>query len=316
MIEDILNKIKNASTIAIFTHESPDGDALGSSTGLKIMLERLGKEADIKLSEYPAKFSFLPNLTKVNLEDEEGKIYDLAIAVDCAEIRRIQKKEMYLVAKEKIMIDHHQLIDTIADIYYVKSDYPACCEVLFELCEKFGIELDKEIGTCLITGLITDTGGFRHRGINERTFNYASLCMSKGVDITKIYNKTLHTRTKTNYKIFKRTSERTEFIENEKIAVTYTTKEDIEELEPKAGDFEGIVDVGLKVEGVEVSLYLKEKETGGVKISLRATGDVNVSKICNVFGGGGHIKAAGAFIEGSIEEVREKVVEEIKKALK
>lgn len=316
MIEEMLKKIKEAGTIAIFTHKTPDGDALGSSTGLKLMLKKLGKEADILLEECPSKFMYLPNIANVVLEKETSKIYDLAIAVDCADVRRLQRNEDYARCKEKMIIDHHQLIDTEADVYYVKSDYPACCEVLFELCGEFGIELDKDIGTCLITGLITDTGGFRHRGINPNTFKYAAKCLEKGVDITSVYNRILHSRSMINYQMSRRTAERITFLADDRIAFTYTTKQDIDELEPKSGDFEGLVEVGLKVEGVEVSVYIKEREEGGVKVSLRAKDYVNVSEICNIFGGGGHIKAAGVMMEGTIEEVKSKIISEIEKRLK
>ena len=201
-----------------------------------------------------------------------------------------------------------------ADFNFVNPDSPACAQTLIFVIEKLGIDIDEKIGTCLLTGIITDTGGFQYEGVSAETFEFASWLLTKGVKVSNIYKKVLQTRTKANFELRKMVMDRMEFLDNGKVTFTYITFDDLEKVNAEAGDHEGLVEIGRDVEGVEVSIFLREIE-GGFKASLRSNEYVNVSDVCLTYNGGGHIRAAGCTILGTLEEAKEKIIKEVEKYL-
>lgn len=303
-------------SIVVLTHETPDGDAIGSALAVKLMLEKLDKKSDVIIKEYSRLFNFLPEVDKIKKESDI-KNYDLAISVDCADLKRLDGKECFENAKKSIVIDHHGSNNMYGDLNYVNPVSPACCEILAGMFEYFEIDISKEIGTCIMTGIITDTGGFRHQGINPETFEYASELIRKGVNIPEIYKLTLRTKTRANFELTKLIMDRMEILENDKVAFTYMNSQDEKNVNSEPGDHEGLVDIGTDIEGIEVSVFIRQKENeNAYKISMRSSSYVNVSDICLMFGGGGHPRAAGALIQGNVEQVKEKIMKEVKKALK
>ena len=310
-LDNILNEIKKANTIAILTHENPDGDAIGSSLAMYIALKKMGKNPDVIIPEVPRIYNFLPSAGEVKIESN-NKQYDLAISVDSAELKRIAGwNEYFETAKVKISIDHHGTNTMFGDINFVNPDAPACAQVLIHIIEYFGVEIDKEIGTCLLTGIITDTGGFQYQSTTPETFEFAAELLKKGINIYDIYKRVMNTKSRASFELRKRAIERMEFFEEGKIAFTYVTKKDEEEVNAESGDTEGIVDEGRAVEGVEVSIFLRENDKG-FKVSLRSNSYVNVSDVCLIFGGGGHIHAAGCHIAQGLEQAKEKIINQVK----
>lgn len=316
-LDNVLEEINKAEKIVILTHETPDGDAMGSSLAMKNAIKQLGKEADVIIPEFSDCYRFLPGIEEVKIESEVER-YDLAIALDCADNKILKGSEKYFeIAKRTIVIDHHSSNKMYGDINFVNPVAPACCEILIGMFDYFGIELTKEIGTCIITGIITDTGGFDYN-TNAETFDFAAMLLRKGINISEVYRKVLKTKTRPNFELRKISENRLEFLEEGKVTFSYITLEDEKRVNAKTGDHEGLVENGRDIEGVEVSIFLHEKEgkTNGFKVSLRSTEYVNVSDVCLMFGGGGHARAAGAFINGTIEQIKEKLMVEIKKQLK
>ena len=315
-LDEILKQIQKAEKIVILTHESPDGDAVGSSLAMKLIVEKLEKTADVIIPEYSRLFNFLPSAEAI-MTDSEIKNYDLAISVDCATFKRMAKKEYFENAKSTIVIDHHGSNTMYGDLNYVNPASPACCEVLAGMLKYYEIDITKDIGTCLMTGIITDTGGFRHVGITPETFEFTADLIRLGVDVPDIYKRTLNTKTRANFELSKRVMDRMEILEDGKVTFTYMNKKDEEEVGAEPGDHEGLVEIGRDIEGVEVSIFIRQKENeDAYKISMRSGNKVNVSDICFLFGGGGHPRAAGALIQGNVEQVKEKLMKEVRKALK
>ncbi len=316
-LDNILEEIKKAKTIVILTHETPDGDAIGSSLAMKLAIKELGKDADVIIPEYSRLFNFLPGASSIKKESDIKK-YDLAISVDCTDLKRLAEGDKYFEsAKSKIVIDHHGTNKMFGDFNFVNPVSPACCEILIGMFEYFGIDITKDIGSCIVTGIITDTGGFRYSGVTAETFEFTAELLRKGVNVSDIYKRVLDTKTRANFELNKLISQRMEILENGKIAFTYINLEDEKNVNAEEGDHEGLVEIGRDIEGVEVSAFIREKENPkGYKISLRSNDYVNVSDVCLMFGGGGHPKAAGCFIQGELEQVKAKIISEIKKVLK
>ncbi len=314
-LDNIIEEIDKAKNIVILTHEMPDGDAIGSSLALYAGLKQLGKDTDVVIPEYSKTFEFLPNSSEIKKEGR-NEVYDLAIALDCGDIKRLNGFAKYFEdANTKISIDHHSSNTMFADYNFVNPTAPACAQILIIVLEALGVIIDKEIGTCLLTGIITDTGGFKYKGVTAETFEFAAELLNRGVNVSDVYKKVLQTISKTRFELTRIAINRLEFLEDGKITFTYITKEDEQKLGAGSNDHDGIVERGRDIEGVEVSIFLRETDNG-YKISLRSNEYVNVSDICLMFGGGGHIRAAGGNINLPFEQAKAKIIEECKKHLR
>lgn len=315
-LDDILVEIKNAETIVIMAHEAPDGDAIGSSLAMCLALNNMGKNVTVLMKDFPENFSYLPGREFVKIESEIEK-YDLAIVLDCPNIRRVNAEYVpyFENSKVKVEIDHHNKNDMFADYNVVDHVAPATAQVLVSTFEYLEIQINKDIATCLLTGIITDTNGFRNSNVTVEAFEYASWCLEKGINLPYVYKQSMLTMTKSKFEAQKLAMNRLEFFEDGKIAFTYMTKEDDEAVGLKAGEHDGIVEIGKAIEGVEVSIFIYEKEIG-YKASLRSNDYVNVSEVCLTFGGGGHIKAAGVDMNMSFEEAKKAIISEVAKHLK
>ena len=312
-LDSIVEEIKKAESIVVLTHETPDGDAIGSSLAMYNALKQIGKNVDVIIPECPRNFNFLTGYNEIK---KEGKItnYDLAITVDCATIERLNGWQDYFDrANATINIDHHTKNGMFADYNYVNPASPACAQILIIVLEALNIKINKEIGECLLTGIITDTGGFKYQGVSSETFQFVAWLMQAGVNVSNVYKKALQIKTKSSFELEKIAMNRPEFLEDGKIAFTYITKQDEISVNAEPGDHEGIVEKGRDVEGVEVSAFLRQIEDKTYKVSLRANDYVNVSDVAMVFGGGGHVKAAGCKINGTPEQIKTTLVKVIKK---
>lgn len=315
-LDEILKEIKNAETFVILAHESPDGDAIGSSLAMCLALQNMGKTAEVVMKEYPANFKFLPGVENIKTEGSLEE-YDMAIVVDCPDLKRVNSiyHKYFENAKVKVEFDHHGKNAMFGDYNIVDQVSPACAQILVSSFQYLQIEITKDIATCLLTGIITDTGGFKNSGITAETFEFAAWALTKGVNVSKIYRQSMMIITKSKFEIQKIAMDRLEFFVDGKIAFTYITKEDDSKVDMQAGDHDGIVEIGRNIKGVEISIFLYEKEKG-FKVSLRSNDYVDVSEICMIFGGGGHIKAAGATINMNLEDAKKIIISEATKHLK
>lgn len=314
-IDNIKEEIEKAKDVVILTHENPDGDAVGSALAMYLTLKKMGKKVDVIIPEYSHIFSFLPGASEIKKEGKE-ELYDLAITVDVTGIKRLNGYSKYFEnANTKIQIDHHEVNDMFADYNFVNPASPACAQILILVIEHLGVEIDKEIGTCLLTGIITDTGGFKYEGVSAETFEFASGLLTSGVNVSDIYKRVLQVKTRPNFELRKLIMDRMEFLCDNKIAFTYITLEDERKVNAMPGDHEGLVEVGRDIEGVEVSIFIRKIEEGN-RVSLRSNNYVNVSDVAIPFHGGGHMRAAGCTITGSFEEAKTKIINEVKKYIK
>ena len=316
-LDNILEEIKKAQTIVVLAHESPDGDAIASSLSVMHAISQLGKKVDVVIPEYPKDFNFLPGAEKILAKGKEEP-YELAISVDCTDLRRLAGgKEYFEPAKKTIQIDHHSVNSMFADLNYVDPVAPACCQVLIAMFEYYEIEITKELATCILTGIVTDTGGFQWGGVTPETFEFAAELVRKGAKLKDICRIALRKKSKAHCELEKLIYNRLEFLEDGKIAIAYLTLDDYKTLNAEIGDDEGLVEMLRDIEDVEVAVLLKEKEgTNGFKGSLRSHETVNVSDICMLLGGGGHRGAAGCFVSGTLEQAKAKIINAVKQGFK
>lgn len=312
MKRQIKKLIDESNSIILFTHIRPDGDAVGSVFAFYHYLNSLNKQVDMVIEDAPEIFNFLPSFNKVN--NLTSDTYDLGIVLDCATLDRVGQLDGKLSnCKTTLNIDHHVSNSNYCDTNYVQGEVSSCCQVVYYLFKDIDVKLDNNICMALATGMITDTNGFRNNNVDGDTFLMASDLVKYDINFHKIYEYVLFNKSFAKHNLMKIALERLEFLCDGKIAFTYILKNDFDKVGAKVGDHEGIVDIGRSIEGVEVSVFIREND--GFTISLRSTGKYDVNEIASSFGGGGHKMAAGGQIDNNFEETKEIIINAVKKVL-
>lgn len=312
MKSKIFDLIKSGESIVLLTHETPDGDAIGSVLAFYHMLTSINKSVDIVLPKLPNTFKNLLSIDRIVEKTEKN--YDLAIVLDCASKARIgQINDTLVNCKKSIAIDHHMSNALYCDFNYVEGESAACCQVIYYLFKEWNIDFNKDIGTALATGLLTDTNGFAHKEVNKDSFLMTADLIDLGIDLHELYYNVLSKKTMAQYLLMKMTLDRIELCHDGKIAFSYISAEDMENVGAKPGDHEGLAELGRNIDGVLVSIFMREDD--GYRISLRSNGNVNVTEIASKFGGGGHKSAAGLRLTTSFKETKDALINETIKVL-
>ena len=313
MKSSIWNLIDKSNSILILTHESPDGDAIGSSMAFYDMLLELKKNVDIVIPEFPETFNYLNHISDIKTSSD--KEYDLCIVLDCSNKKRVsQSNNEFDNCKKSIVIDHHISNAKYGDINYVEGATSSCCQVVYYLFKEWKVKINKDIGEALITGCLTDSNGFRNNDVNNWTFLMAAELFDLGINIYRIYYLAISKKSMAQYLLMKMTLDRMELFADGKIAFSYISREDMENVSAKQGDHEGLVDLGRNIDGVEVSIFMREDDI--YRVSFRSNGLIDVNEVAKKFDGGGHKMAAGVKLSGSFKEIKEKVISAVIEELK
>lgn len=310
-IKEILDKSRN---ILIATHKDPDGDAIGSSLGLYNALLKEGYNVDCIIMKPSKYFSFLTNIDKTKRnENELAERYDTLIALDCADSDRIAMGKELSEFNNIIAIDHHITHVEYANITLLDGSSPAACQTAYDFIKKIDIEINKEIAECIFTGILTDTGGFKYTSVNPRTFEIAKEIKELEVDTSDITRRVFEVMSYNKFNLLKLALNNIEVLDK-KIAYLYLSKEQIDMYisEDEPDIHEGLVNYGRSIEGVEVSVFIRQTGEDEYKISLRANDYANVAQIAQELGGGGHIKAAGVSVKGNFEEIKQDILRRVK----
>ena len=314
-LSQIAEYILKGKKIGITYHVSPDGDAVGSVLALLNGLKSLNKNCYvISKDSLSDNLKFLKGSEEIlgNVVEATNDT-DIVVVLDCGNLERVSAN-LNEFTGTIINIDHHLSNDKYGDINYI--------EIVFELLGYMGISFNdennntlKEIGTCIYTSIVTDTGAFRHSNVTERTHTISAALKKIGVDNTSIYQNLFDNKDFSRIKLIGKALSSMQLILNGKVALLEIDKDFTADLGIDVGDTSDIISYGLQIKGVEVTLLLKEVEDG-VKASLRAKSYVDVRKIAEIFGGGGHVRASGIKIKNiSMEEAKYEILNEIQKEL-
>ncbi|MFH1710079.1 MAG: bifunctional oligoribonuclease/PAP phosphatase NrnA [bacterium] len=314
-MQEVIKAVKNAKTAIILTHTDPDGDAIWSMTALYIVLKGMGKKVTMYCrDQIPEVYKFLPESGKVKNSLDQGK-FDLAIAVDCGDSKRTGNGiDLRALGSTVINIDHHPDNAEFGDINLIEK-ISSVSEALFKLFKKMGIKITKNVATCLYTGIMTDTGNFRYDYTTAETFDVAAELARAGAKISRISMAVYEAKTLSSVRILGAAMYRMETSQSGKVAWTVLPKQLMDSLGAKSEDLTGLVDQIRTIKGVEVAVLFRE-EADGIKVNFRSKFTVNVSRIARQLGGGGHIRASGTVIQGTLEDVKEKVLAEVFKVIK
>ncbi|MBN3033774.1 MAG: bifunctional oligoribonuclease/PAP phosphatase NrnA [Candidatus Saganbacteria bacterium] len=313
---EIKNALKNAKTALIATHVDPDGDAIGSALALGMVLEQLGiRTAYYCQDSVPQIYRFLPGADKIKREVKDFNRFDVACVVDASDLARVGGRlDLKQCAPLIINLDHHPDNTLFGDVNCVKQS--SCVgELIYDLAVLFKIKVDKKMADCLYTSIITDTGNFRYDNTTVKTFLIAAELLKAGVDPHELTTRIYDNKSVPAVRIAARALSGVKFSGDRQVGWSVVTEGMMEEVGAKSEDVVGIVDAIRAIEGVEVAVFFRE-EKGKVKINFRSKDRVNVSELARRFGGGGHLKAAGAVVSGEIAEVELNVTRDIIKHLK
>lgn len=301
---NLTTELTGVSKAAIAAHIRPDGDAVGSCLGLyqylKTNMPKL--ELTVYLEGVPEAYRILKGSDEVCSEFEADCSYDVFFSLDCADKARLGKAVKYFdTAKKTICIDHHISNAGFADINLIQPDASSTSEIVYSLLEKDKITTD--CAEALYLGIVHDTGVFRHSCTAPSTMEAAAELMRKGIDTSRIINETYYDKTYHQNQILGRTLLESILLMDGKIIFSVVRRKEMDFYGVTPSDLDGIVQILMGTKGVEAAIFLYETAPQEFKVSMRSRGSVDVSKIASYFGGGGHVRAAGCTMHGSIYDV-------------
>ncbi len=297
--------LHGAEHICVMGHTSPDGDAVGSVLGLTWALRAAGKSVTPALSDgVPKTFAFLPGSTEVVHEVPVDA--DLLVALDTADVDRLGSLGRALDRPIDINIDHHISNSYFAGINLVADDSAATAEYLVELLQPFGLVLDEQVANCMLTGLVTDSLGFRTNSTGLATLAAAHKLMQHGGKLHEIYDRTLHRRSFEAIRLWGQALGRVRCEDG--LAWTRVTMAGKAEIGYMANGDADVVSQLTAIERAEVAIVFVERPDAEVKISWRSVSGLDVAAIAQHFGGGGHQAAAGANMYGTTLDQAERAV--------
>lgn len=304
--------LRNCRDAVIITHQTPDGDCIGAGFGLKDILAELGVRSRVVCSDpFPARYDFMT-------KDGAGEDFEpeTIIAVDIADEALMGRYQEIYGGKVQLCIDHHISNKNYAERTLLRGEATAACEVIYDLAKFMGVKITRHCAMCLYTGIATDSGCFKYDCTTPRAHEIAAEMMrSYDINFARINRYMFDVKSLGRMRLEGYVSEIMEEHLDGKLAIVAVTQEMMKELGISMEELEGFAPLTIQLEQAEVGVLLREREDGVYKCSFRSANDVNVSAICQTLGGGGHAKAAGCTMEGSLEEVKAELIEAVRKAL-
>jgi phosphoesterase RecJ-like protein len=315
--EQLVEHIKGAGNVVLFTHVHPDGDALGSLLGFAGILESLGKRVFCFIEEPVSHlYDFLPGKDRLDTSldalwsfvKEAGKDV-VAIALDCGDDDRLGRfKDDFLTIEPFLVVDHHQSHRDFGTTRWVESSRSSTGEMVYELAVIIGAEIDYNCAFCLYVAICTDTGSFRYECTRSRTMHIAAELLDKGVKPEQVGRYLYDNYSPERLKLMEMVLSTITLSQSGQLAFMHVSRDMLEESGATLQDVEGFIDFPRSLQSVKVAVLLKESEANLIGVSLRAKGDCNVAEVAKQFSGGGHRNAAGFRCPGkTIAEVREEL---------
>src|SRR6059058_3734101 len=312
---EINSALRENERFAVLGHVRPDGDALGSQLALGLSLKRLGKDVRLWNEEgMLEKYSFLPSANLLTKPPADPEDVDVAIALDTAIQNRLGTAlPAVRSAKVWINIDHHPSNPGYGDLVYINPKAPATGQILFELIRSEKLPIDAAIAENLYVAISTDTGSFQYPNTTARTFEIAADLVRAGVDVGRISQRTYENYPRRRVELLRELLGTMRFDANDRVASFSLSLATAKKLAVLPEDNEGLIDHLRAIQGVIVAVFFEELADDKVRVSMRSKSEAaDVAAICEKFGGGGHVLAAGARVRGSLAEVERNILEEVR----
>ncbi|MEE5993151.1 MAG: bifunctional oligoribonuclease/PAP phosphatase NrnA [Oscillospiraceae bacterium] len=312
-IQETAEMLKHCEDVHILIHRTPDGDCIGSGYSLQAVFRQLGIRSKVLCDDpIPKRFHFL--LPEEPEEDFEPKC---VISVDVAETALFGGLEERYGNCVNICIDHHISNREYAEYLMLEPDASSACEVLYKIYRAMGVTFTEQITKCLYTGIATDTGCFKYSCATPEAHIFTAEMMKEFPNIRyDLINREMFTvKSRAQLQVEIAMFRDMEFYFEGKVTLVWATLDICEANGITINEMEGLTTLSTQPEGVQVGITVREPKRGVYKISMRSTDYVNVSEICQKLGGGGHVKAAGCTLSGTMNEIREKLLKVVEPAL-
>lgn len=301
---DLKLELQNVTRVAIAGHERPDGDSIGACLGLMHYIHDNNPQVqvDVWLEKPAGKFAVLEGFDAIRQPVDEPHHYDLFFALDCGDMERLgQMAGDFVRASRTLCVDHHVSNIGFADQNEIRPDASSTCEMLFDLMESDRIS--KAAAAALYTGIAHDTGVFQYSCTSPSTMRAAAVLMEKGIPYTMLLEETYYKKTYRQNQVLGKALLESMRVLDGKCIVSVMKAKEMDFFGVTAADLDGIVSQLKLTEGVEVAIFLYATGNLEYKVSLRSRESVDVSKIASYFGGGGHMRAAGATMKGTFHDI-------------
>lgn len=310
MLRDVLQQIEQRDRFVLTSHARPDGDAVGSVLACCQVLRAMGKRAEIVLHDgVPRIYRSLPFADQVLQADRVTGNYDAAIILECDSIHRTRLEG--LQDRFLISIDHHVSGRPFAHVNWIDPQAVATGEMVFRLAREAGTPFSPEIATCLYTALMTDTGSFMFQGTNEHTFALARELVLAGADPSHCARSIYFAHSVAKMRLL---GEALRNLNTDgRVGWAWVTQEQMDHWDAKEEDCEGLVNYVLSIGEVEVAAFLRELPGGRFRVSLRSKGQLNVARVAERFGGGGHECASGCSVDGPLSHAVGQILEMLRR---
>ncbi|WP_243371159.1 bifunctional oligoribonuclease/PAP phosphatase NrnA [Geotalea sp. SG265] len=317
MIKKIADEIAANTSFLITTHESPDGDAVGSSLALAGYLTGLGKDVTVYLCDpVPDIYQFLPLADKV-VNGLPPRHYDVCFVLDVGELRRAGTAITSCRTIGKFVnIDHHLNCEQFGAINYVDTKACATGALIYRIIEGAGQQINYDIALCIYTAVITDTGSFRYSNANPEAFAIAAKMVEKGINAWDVAEKLYESQPQNRLQLLALALATLSFSPFGDYASIAVTLDMYRQCNASAELTDGFVNYPRSIKGVEVAVFFREIREGLFKVGFRSKGKVDVSALAAAFSGGGHHNAAGCTVEGTLSAVKEKIFTLLEQSLR
>ncbi len=317
-LREIWEKLCSCKEITILTHKSPDGDAIGSVLAISTALERIGITTRLyNRHEVPMVYRFLPGWEKIEVVEElnPSELSPCIVVLDVSDFGRVSLFKKGAEGKTVVLIDHHQPREPFGDLAFIDTSSASTGELVLKLLEENRVEITPDIALCLYTAVFTDTGGFRYPNTSSDALYAGYKLASYGADPTLVASQVYSNYPGNRHKLLGMALNTLGWSEDGLVAWMEVTLEMFKATGTRAEDTEDFVDFPRSIKGVEVALFFREREVGGVKVSLRSKSWMDVASVASLFGGGGHKNAAGCEIDSTLTEAKEMIKTEVFKAI-
>lgn len=309
---NIAEIISSKNCFYILTHKYPDGDTLGSAYALCRALQQQGKKAKVLSDDVISKkYEFIKKYVQVEDFNPE-----FIISVDVADTSQLDDSLIKYADKIDLCIDHHLTNRNYADVTFVDSVSASTAEIIYSLIKEMNIAVDKEIAECIYLGISTDTGCFRYSNVTTQAHRITAELIEKGINLSGINKALFYTKSKTFLNLESMMYKSIEYFFQGRCAVMFVTVDMIKKSGVPENELDGIASIPKGIDGVDIGITIREKNEGIYKVSVRTCDNINATNICEEFGGGGHSCAAGFTMEGTLEDVRSKILLCVKEKLK
>ncbi|MFN2390675.1 MAG: bifunctional oligoribonuclease/PAP phosphatase NrnA [Pyrinomonadaceae bacterium] len=314
MLSQVVELIENKQNFAITTHVRPDGDGIGSSLGLCWLLRSLGKNAEVIVRDgIPISYTLLPGAEEIRQISQVNGKYDAIFVIECSDINRPGIKG--LENQITVNIDHHATSEHFGTINWIDATASAVGEMIYNLCKAIGGRITKEIAECVYLALVTDTGSFHFSNTTERTLKIASELVKVGVKPARISEAVYNSYPWSRIELMRQVLATVKRDADGKVAWMRQTHAMSENANAVDGDNSGFVNIPLAAKEVEAVVYMRETVPNNYRVSLRSKGGINVARVAEKFGGGGHKNAAGCRVEGDWDEKECEIVSALIRAV-